>query len=193
MIRFILLFVLVLMLLSGSETLPQNNSDTISIAFWNLENLFDISDDPDKDDDEFLPSGSKEWTAERLDKKLYNLSRVIRSMNNDRGPDILGVCEVEHQHLLDTLVTKFFNDKNYKTSYLESPDNRGIDNGLIYNADLFTFLSVKGDTVKLNDGYPTRLVLNVNLITRDNDTLYVYVNHWPSRRGGEAESEPDRV
>ncbi len=171
----------------------QQTADTISVASWNLENLFDVTDDPQKEDEEFLPSGEKEWTAERLDKKMYNLSRVIRAMNNDKGPDILGVIEVEHQHLLDSLVSKFLPDKKYKTAYIESPDGRGIDNGLIYNSKLFSLLSVKGDTVKLNDGYPTRLVLNVNLLTKEKDTLHIYVNHWPSRRGGEIKSEPNRI
>ena len=183
----LMLFIILITSSSLSQT------DTISVAFWNLENLFDVVDDPDKEDEEFLPSGTKEWTEERLDKKMYNLSRVIRSMNNNRGPDILGVCEVEHQHLLDTLTSKFLSDKNYKTAYLEAPDNRGIDNGLIYNSDLFSLVSVKGDTVKLDDGYPTRLVLSAALLTHEKDTLYVYVNHWPSRRGGEAESEPNRI
>lgn len=184
---------LISLILFTSTELFSNNGDTISVAFWNVENLFDFFNDPDKDDEEFLPTGSKEWNAERLDKKMYNLSRIIRSMNNERGPDILGVCEVEHQYLLDTLIANFLFDKNYKTAYLESPDNRGIDNGLIYNSDLFSFVSVKGDTVKLDDGYPTRLILNVNLLTVTLDTLHIYVNHWPSRRGGEVQSEPNRI
>jgi len=191
--RQLLLILSVTIFLLISELKPQSNSDTITVAFWNLENLFDVVDDAGKEDEEFLPSGTKEWTEERLDKKMYNLSRVIRTMNNNKGPDILGVCEVEHQHLLDTLTSKFLSDKNYKTAYLEAPDNRGIDNGLIYNSDLFSLVSVKGDTVKLDDGYPTRLVLSAALLTQEKDTLYVYVNHWPSRRGGEAESEPNRI
>jgi endonuclease/exonuclease/phosphatase family metal-dependent hydrolase len=192
-VKSLLLLLLSAVFLFNLNVKSQSISDTISVGFWNLENLFDIVDDPDKIDEEFLPSGTKEWTKERLDKKMYNLSRIIRSINDNEGPDILGVCEVEHQHLLDTLISKFLNDINYKTAYIESPDNRGIDNGLIYNSNLFSFLSVKGDTIKLDDGYPTRLVLNVSLLTQNKDTLFIYVNHWPSRRGGETESEPNRI
>ena len=187
------LAILFLILFSAINFTISQEKDTITIASWNLENLFDTIDDTNKNDEEFLPSGSKEWTIDRLDTKLYNLSRIIRSMNNFKGPDILGVCEVEHQSLLDSLVVKFFHDKNYKVAYKESPDERGIDNGLIYNADLFSLASVEGDTIKLDDGYPTRLVLNVNLVTKGKDTLHVYVNHWPSRRGGEQESEKNRI
>jgi endonuclease/exonuclease/phosphatase family metal-dependent hydrolase len=187
----VLIFTLLVFIFSYN--IYSRQSDTISVAFWNLENLFDTVDDPNKNDEEFLPSGDREWTHDKLDTKLYNLSRIIRSMNNSNCPDILGVCEVEHQHLLDILVSKFFSDKNYKIAYLESPDGRGIDNGLIYNSELFSLLFVKGDTVKLDDNYPTRLVLYVGLLTKDKDTLHVYVNHWPSRRGGEVESEPNRI
>jgi|SRR5690554_2005461 len=176
-----------------SASLYSQTYDTIAVAFWNVENFFDAVDDPAKDDEEFLPDGDKEWTDERLDRKMYNLSRIIRLMNDGKGPDILGVCEIEHQALLDTMIIKFLNEKNYISAGLESPDNRGIDNGLIFNSELFTLLSVNGDTVKLDDGYPTRLILNVNLLTKNSDTLYVYVNHWPSRRGGEEESEPNRI
>ncbi|UCH65953.1 MAG: hypothetical protein JSW63_02120 [Ignavibacterium sp.] len=169
------------------------NHDTLYVAFWNLENLFDTRDDTEKNDAQFLPDGDKEWTEERLDIKMYNLARVIRSMNNYYGADILGVCEVEHQSVLAELTTKFLADINYKIAYLESPDDRGIDNGLIYNADKFYLLSIRGDTVNLAENELTRLILKVKLQTRWNDTLSVYVNHWPSRRDGREKTEPKRI
>ncbi|MBK7630041.1 MAG: hypothetical protein IPJ23_04940 [Ignavibacteriales bacterium] len=171
----------------------QQNNDTLFVAHWNLENLFDAIDDPQTEDEEFLPTGSKEWTDERLDKKLYNLSRVIRSMNNDNGPDLLGVCEVEHQFLLDSMATKFLSDKYYKTTYLESPDGRGIDNGIIYNSKRLKLLDTKGLTVEMGEGYNTRLILEGIFLFEKTDTIYFFVNHWPSRRGGEQESEPKRI
>jgi glyoxylase-like metal-dependent hydrolase (beta-lactamase superfamily II) len=169
------------------------NNDTLSVAFWNLENLFDTQDDPDKSDEEFLPQSESEWTEERLDIKLNHLAKLIRSMNNGNGPDILGVCEVEHQSLLDTMIARYLNDKSYRVAYLESPDNRGIDNGLIYNANKFQMISVKGDTIHLIDNWPTRLILNVKLLSEGKDTLSVYVNHWPSRSRGQVVSEPNRI
>jgi endonuclease/exonuclease/phosphatase family metal-dependent hydrolase len=176
-----------------STSLNAQNHDTLYVAFWNLENLFDTEDDPEKNDEQFLPEGDREWTDEKLDIKMYNLARVIRSMNNYYGTDILGVCEVEHQSVLEELTSKFLSDINYKIAYLESPDNRGIDNGLIYNADKFFVLSLSGDTVHLADKWPTRLVLNVKLLTKWNDTLSVYINHWPSRSRGRELSEPNRI
>ncbi len=175
-------------------TFAQNNpADTIFIASWNLENLFDTADDPGKEDEEFTPSGKKEWTQDKLEKKLFKLARALRSMNNGNGPDILGVCEVEHQSLLDSMIRNYLQDINYKTAYAESPDARGIDNGLIYNAVKFSFLSVSADTVNLRDGEQTRLILNVNLKSKTGDTLIIFVNHWPSRRTGRNESEEKRI
>ena len=85
------IYFLFIVLSISSFACAQQNNDTLFVANWNVENLFDTIDDPKTSDEEFLPSGSKEWNDERLDKKLYNLSRVIRSMNNDNGPDLLGM------------------------------------------------------------------------------------------------------
>ncbi len=144
-------------------------------------------------DEAFLPNGEMEWTEDRLDKKMYNLSRVIRMMNNGNGPDILGVCEVENQEVLEVMVLKYLSDLNYNIAYLESPDNRGIDNGLIFKSDKFKLLNVQADTVHLSDGWPTRLIFGVNLLTNEDEKITVFVNHWPSRSGGQIESEPNRI
>jgi Endonuclease/Exonuclease/phosphatase family len=168
-------------------------TDTLFIASWNLENLFDVVHDPGKNDEEFTPEGRKQWTQDRLDHKLYNLSRVIRTMNYQKGPDLLSVVEVEHKALLDSLTSKYLKDFKYKVAYAESPDERGIDNGLIYRSDLFHLISIKSDTIHLADNWPTRLILNVNLQDLKKDTLHLFINHWPSRIGGETESEPNRI
>lgn len=171
----------------------QEPDEYVFLAFWNVENLFDTVDDPTKNDDDFLPTGLYEWDQERLERKMYNLSRVIRSMNDNKGPDILGISEVEHVYLLDSMVNSFLSDLKYKSVGLESPDNRGIDNALMFKADKFRLLEVSGDTVHLTAGFPTRLILHVALLNNYNDTLHVFVNHFPSRRGGQEESEINRV
>ena len=187
--QYLLIAVLIFSIRSQSQT-----QDTIVVAFWNQENLFDTIDDPQKKDEEFLPSGKKKWTNERLERKLFNHSRVIRAMNYNSGPDILGFCEVEHKSLIDSLINNYLPDLNFSVAYKESPDNRGIDNGLIYRKNKFSLLSITADTVKLLDGYPTRLILNVNLLTiNGQDTLHIFVNHWPSRRGGAKKSEINRI
>jgi endonuclease/exonuclease/phosphatase family metal-dependent hydrolase len=187
-------FFLVFIFILGSILVRcQPQDDTLYLAFWNQENLFDTIDDPRIDDEAFLPDGEMEWTEDRLDKKMYNLSRIIRIMNDGRGPDLLGVCEVENQAVLEKMVNTYLSDLDYKIAYIESPDNRGIDNGLIFKSDKFTLLNVQADTVHLSDGWPTRLIFGANLITNENKKITVFVNHWPSRSGGQKESEPKRI
>ncbi len=185
-----LLFLVVL--LQAQNSFAQKY-DTLVVAFYNQENLFDAVDDPTKDDSEFLPSAKKEWTQERYEKKMFNMARVIRSMSKNTGPDILGVCEVENQAVLETMVGKHLSDLKYQVVYKESPDNRGIDVGLIFKKDKFTLISMHADNVDLSDHYPTRLILCAELLTKSKDTLHVFVNHWPSRRGGAVASEKNRV
>lgn len=186
--------IIVLSLFFISIISAQSKNNVIYIASYNLENLFDTINDPEKNDEEYLPSGAKEWTDERLETKMYNLSRVIRAMNNLNGPDILGVQEVENKAVLQQMLDKNFCDKNYKIAYANAPDKRGIDNGLIYNADKFELKETFPIEVILDDKYPTRLILYVQLnLINNNNLLHLFVNHWPSRRGGQGESEHNRL
>jgi len=116
------------------------------VAWWNVENLFDTTNDVDRlpqfgSDDEFTPQGGREWTMNRYEQKLRNLASVIRSMNDGEGPDILGVCEVEHEHVLRELARRYLAGMNYVVVYHESHDARGIDVSFIYKADVLELLS----------------------------------------------------
>jgi len=181
-----------MLLLATTFLLGQDGvGDTLFIATWNVENLFDTVDDPDKKDEDFTPEGFKNWDLEKLSTKLLNLKKVINYMNDGEGPDILAMEEVENEtiakELLDTL------GGNYSLVYSESPDGRGIDNCLIYKTDKFTFIEKKAITVNLPDEWPTRDIIKVQLATKNDDTVAVMVNHWPSRSGGQEKSEPNRI
>ncbi len=171
--------------------LTDETREGIYIASWNLENLFDTVDDPLKRDEDFLPSGENQWTEERLKIKMENIARVVNFMNDGKGPDILAVQEVENKNVLEKTLG-FFPERNYKLGYIESPDNRGIDNAVIYDEDIFDLTGLNGSYVFLDDKYPTRLVLHAVLEYLGND-IHVFVNHFPSRRGGAKESEPARI
>ncbi len=188
-----LIFITVFLFNSFNLKAQEVKQDTLTFAFWNMENLFDTIDDPGKNDIEFTPVGRKKWTEKRLQHKLKNMSKVIKMMGKNGGPDLLGMSEVEHQSLINELIKNYIKNKNYGVAYKESPDKRGIDNGLIYNKDIFKLLSVEGLHVELPTHYPTRDILKVILKTNNNDTLYVFVNHWSSRRGGRERSEKNRL
>lgn len=78
-----------------------------SVAFYNLENLFDTIHDAGKNDYEFLPNGSYQWTAKKYESKLQNLSKVLGSLSRDlvpEGPAFIGVAEAENSRVLEDLV-----------------------------------------------------------------------------------------
>ena len=163
------------------------------VANWNVENLFDTVDDPDNDgDDEFLPNNpTTRWTQVRYETKLDNLAQVINGMNQDEGPDILGLEEVENEEVVRDLVDRL-TVKSYGIVHIDSPDPRGIDTAMLFNRSRFALLESHAHKVPLKWG-ETRDILHALLEDRDGDKLHVLVNHWPSRGGGVEESEQKRV
>jgi predicted extracellular nuclease len=168
----------------------------LTVAFYNVENLFDTVDDPHKNDNEFLPGSKKKWTETRYTKKLEDLAKVLSSINKNELPEIVGLCEVENKKVLTDLVNaKYLSEGNYKIVHYESPDFRGIDCALIYRPDEFKVLKSFAVKVQFKDkpGYSTRDILYVKGKTKNRETLHIFVNHWPSRIGGVEKSEPRRV
>ena len=185
---------LVLILLSAFSSLTvAQKQDTLTIAFWNVENFFDTLNTNGKNDEEFSPSSKKHWNSERYQTKVLHLAQVIGDMNYKRGPDILGMAETETKEVVNDLVNSAIKNLNYKVVRIQSPDERHISTALIYKSDKFELLNAIGDSVHLENNHPTRLILQVSLLTKNNDTLHVFVNHWPSRLGGEETSEINRV
>lgn len=171
------------------------NSQEYKIAFYNVENLFDTIDDPKVIDEEFLPSSKMAWNSVRYQEKLDKISKVLDSIGAGELPVIAGFCEIENKSVLEDLITKTPLSKgNYEIVHEDSPDARGIDVGLIYRKDFFTYLSQEAIAVNFeNDTTKTRDILYVKGLTGKKDTLHCFVNHWPSRRGGEQESESKRL
>lgn len=167
------------------------------IGFYNIENLFDTIDQPEVQDEEFLPNGVNQWTGERYMMKLHNMAKVIGELATDihpRGPALLGLSEVENRSVVEDLVrTAPLAERGWKVVSHEGPDRRGVDVAFVYDPQQFTFLSQKGyRLVAPNDSsFRTRDQLLVTGIL-DGDTIHAIVAHWPSRRGGEKRSRPLR-
>lgn len=180
------------LLLLGSVAAQQK----VCVAFYNQENLFDTINNPNKNDEEFLPEGKYKWNTERYLNKLDHMAKVIASMNNGAGADFLGLCEVESiEALTDLTKNKQLEKMAYKTLFFEGEDERGIDNAFIYKSSLVK--EAKGQSIKINsegiDGDHTRDILIAELTLKNNEKIFFIVNHWPSRREGEKESEFKRI
>lgn len=159
------------------------NRNSYHLAFYNLENLFDTLHTPNKQDYEYLPSSQKKWGTERYSKKIHNIARVIASINEWQGPDIIGLCEVENKAVLHDLINKtYLKQLGYEIVHHDGPDQRGIDVALLYKKDRVTPIDVIFHPVDVA-GRPTREVLHF-VAKLKNDTLHYLVNHWSSRFDG---------
>ena len=163
-------------------------------ASWNLENLFDVVDSPQRSDklQRVLKNELKGWTADVLEKKLDQLAKVIRFMNNSKGPDLLGVCEVENRFVLELLVAKLADlNRPYKIAHDNSQDERGIDVAFIY--DESKFIANEQFSHYIQKRTATRDLFQVNFKTASGYLLIVIGNHWPARGSGQYMSEPYRM
>lgn len=166
-----------------------------AIAFYNLENLFDTINDPDKNDEEFLPSGSYHYTSQIYNNKLHNLATVLSQIAIEKvpdGPAIFGVAEVENVNVLRDLIGQpELKDRKLKIVHFDSPDLRGVDVGMLYNPKYFKVLDAASLPINISENGRqefTRDILYVEGLL-SGDTIHVMVGHWPSRRGGEAASK----
>lgn len=167
----------------------------LCVAFYNQENLFDTLDDKHKNDNEFLPTAKKQWDTQKYFNKLNHMATVISSMNDEKGPDVLGMCEVENKAVLEDMAkTDLLKKFKYEVVHFEGPDERSIDNALIFKSSVFKLIQAHAYPIHFAD-FPnskTRDILMVRLETKSKAQVVVLVNHFPSRIGGEEASEPKR-
>lgn len=170
---------------------------TFKAMFYNVENLFDYFDDSTKNDNEFLPQSDKYWTKQRFQTKLSRIAKVIVALGEMQPPDIVGMCEVENSYCLFQMCNNsILSPLDYKYIHYESPDKRGIDVALLYRPELFEPIS--SHPIRIHNtsegSLYTRDILYVKAFSESlKDTIHVFVNHWPSRRGGKAQSENKRT
>ena len=192
---FCSVFILLLMKLPAQK----HSYSAVVVAFYNLENFYDTINNPAVNDDEFIPSGVRNYTGKIYRDKIEHLATVLSLIGtefNPDGPAMIGVAEIENDTVLNDLVQHpLLRNRNYKFVHYDSRDARGVDVALLYNPQ---YLHID-TSVKLfvplphnsKDSYFTRDVLWVKG-QLFGETVYIYVNHWPSRRGGEERSSPGR-
>ena len=172
----------------------QNKVAVYSVAFYNLENLFDTINDPNTNDEEFLPDGNYRWGSLKYTNKIKNMAYAISKLGTDKfcpnGPAVIGVSEIENRQVLEDLIkTDELASRNYDIVHFNSPDRRGVDVGLLYDRDQF----------EVDTAISARLFIECspNTLTRDQllvsgrlagERVHIIVNHWPSRLGGEEQS-----
>jgi hypothetical protein len=164
------------------------------VAWWNVENLFDVIDSNQRPEwlQNKLKSELKGWNAQVLNQKILNLASIISQMNNHQGPDILGLCEVENLVVLEKLKSALHPlERNYGIIHYEMNDQRGIDVAFIYDQDKFVFQESFSHVILKRTA--TRDLFQVNFGTPKGNDLILIGNHWPARSAGVLESEPYRI
>ncbi len=198
----LLSFIFVVLLVVSCGTTAKSSADrtlgnyrAVSVAFYNLENLFDTINQSNNDE-EFLPEGAMRWNGMKYRAKLKNMAYAISQIGLETTPNgvsILGVSEIENRGVLEDLVKEpTIANRNYEIIHYDSPDRRGIDVGLLYNPRDFVPTAHKSHRLITDDpNFLTRdqLVVSGYLL---NEKVHVIVNHWPSRSGGEVASAPKR-
>jgi hypothetical protein len=195
MIRKIILSLVQLFLTIGVSTAQETEVKRYRAMFYNVENLFDPFDDSLTQDEEFTPMGVRHWTWEKMNQKINGIYKTIVALGGWEAPVFVGMCEVENGLVLyrlthETPLLKF----DYGIIHHESSDPRGIDVALLYRKDLFEPQEKSFFTVVFPDdpNRKTREILYTRGILAGVDTIHVFINHWPSKFGGELESNSGR-
>ncbi|WP_299225203.1 endonuclease [uncultured Psychroserpens sp.] len=178
----------------------EKKEDLYTVAFYNLENLFDVSDNKRTHDNDFLPYSEKRWTKKRYERKCYKLSEVISKIGRNKTkkpPTLIGVAEAENKRVLkDLIATKYLSTYNYGIVHYDSKDERGIDVGFLYDKDEFKLETSETFSVYIEkepgiQDYTRDILLISGLL--DNERVHCIVNHWPSRREGVEISSVKRI
>jgi len=199
-LQFCLFTVFLLVLLSANAQ-EKKKFKIHTVAFYNLENLFDTINDTTKLDERSPIMEMKANRAEVYKKKVHNMARVIADIGSDvtnNTPAIIGVSEIENREVLEDVVNDpLLLNKDYGIVHFHSPDERGIDVGLLYQKSLFTpiytsshELNIYDINTRKRDYTRDQLLVSGKL---EGDMIHIIVNHWPSRSGGEARSRPKRI
>lgn len=191
-------------LLFISVTFGQNEKQykVNTVAFYNVENLFDYEDDPLIFDDDRTPEGKDHWTQEIYEAKLANMAKVISEIGEDvtgNSPALIGISEIENRRVLEDLLNQEqLVNKDYGIVHFDSPDRRGIDVALLYQKKIFTPTNYKAYELVIFDDQDRskRVYTRDQLLVSgmlDGEKISIIVNHWPSRSGGEERSRPKRI
>ncbi|WP_067034947.1 endonuclease [Allomuricauda sp. CP2A] len=195
------LLICLLVLISTSLYGQKSKTYTLrTIAFYNVENLFDTENDSLTFDDDRTPEGRYHWTEERYRQKIEHISKVLSKIGEDTSktsPDVIGLCEVENRKVVEDLIHHpNLRSKDYGIVHFDSPDARGIDVALLFKKSSYLPTSFKSHRLLLFDDLGDRVYTRDQLVVgglMDGEAIYFVVNHWPSRRGGASKSNPKRV
>lgn len=177
-----------------SAAFAQDSPEQFRVVFYNVENLFDTKDNPLKQDEEFLPIGVRHWTPWKYYHKLHQTAKVLTAIGEWSTPALVGLCEVENDSVLIHLLNRTPLRKQYYRFCITScNDTRGINTALLYQRDKFRLITQRAHPIPFSrKGKTSRDILHVTGQVITQDTMDVFIVHFPSKYGGAKETEQDR-
>ncbi|MGV6845644.1 MAG: endonuclease/exonuclease/phosphatase family protein [Lutibacter sp.] len=190
---------LMILFVFAHTSFAQKKYQIRTIAFYNLENLFDTINDPNKKDELSPIMEMKKGRTEAYIQKIKNMAKVLSEIGKKEtgnSPTVIGIAEIENIAVIeDLLKTNYLKNKNYGIIHYDSPDLRGIDVAFLYQRNHFVPEDDQTFELKLWDTDGIRLYTRDQLLVKgylDGELMYFIINHWPSRRGGEKRSSIKR-
>ena len=191
-IRFI--FFLLILAPFCSVVKGQSFTNNFRIMFYNVENLFDVHDNPLTSDEDFTPGGVRHWTYGHYYDKIHRIGKVISSLGGWQPPDLVGLCEVENDSVVSHLCYRTsLRRYDYRYYVTKGNDPRGIDVALLYQRDRFNPIQMEQKEIRFSQKKRrSRPLLHVAGEVLSGDTIDVLVVHLPSKYGGALETNEAR-
>ncbi|MEI6122884.1 MAG: hypothetical protein WCQ95_04580 [Bacteroidota bacterium] len=199
-ILLLALFICSILLLSCGESGQKKHKspkisppDEFSVVFYNCENFFDTIDNSNQNDDAYVPASKTKWNSKKYNKKVRNISRVIRAINDYNFPALVGLSEIENQNVLTDLIhSESLAGAGYQIVYHENNSPRHADVALLIDPKRIKVVSSHGILVDESEN-AQREILYTKVVVMNTDTLHVFVNHWKSRNGEVKKTEAKRM
>lgn len=191
--KFLLLIIIALIPVPG---LCQGIENTLTVIFYNTENLYDTIDSPRVDDTGFTPRGARKWDSERYLKKISDLAKVVSSVNQDELPGIIGLAGIENSKVLQDLAShSMLKAGNYEIIHKDGTGTDGLEVAMLYRKDEFRITGEELIRVSFpfDSTLRTRDILHVYGRLNDEREIHIYVNHWVSRQADLRDTEPRRM
>ncbi len=178
--------------LSAVESHQQRK--TVLLMWWNSENLFDASNDPATNDDDFTPEGKQQWTEKRVLLKQMRIGTTLMAIEAHplyrKYPDIVAFAEVENRGIFQRTLSRV-PGISYRAIYYDSPDPRGIDIALAYNPQSLKAGVSKAYRVTWGTMLTRKII--VAGFYAEKHPFHIVLNHWPSRAFDTRWTEPRRI
>lgn len=146
---------------------------TVTVAAYNIENLFDVFDDPYTADE-----GTKVKPREQLEQ----VATMIRKLN----ADVIAFEEIENENVLKAFITEMLGDMNYKyVAAATTNDGRGIRTAIASRLPIQSIVSYRFLDLTLEGDQRTwrfaRDLMHVKLEVSKDRTLHAFVVHLKSK------------